>query len=70
MPGGAVSRGAFSATETQRTGSAASSALVINPSRVILGLRQGLVLTQLPERYMSLLQYGFVAYVPHDWAFP
>jgi hypothetical protein len=60
---------AFSATETQRTSSAASSALVINPSRVILGLRQGLVLTQLSERSQSSLQYGFVAYVRH-WAFP
>jgi hypothetical protein len=60
---------AFSATETQRTSSAASSALVINPSRVILGLRQGLVLTQLSDRSQSSLQYGFVAYVRH-WAFP
>jgi hypothetical protein len=60
---------AFCATETQGTSSAASSALVISPSRVILGLRQGLVLTQLSERSMSSLQYGFVAYVRH-WAFP
>ena len=60
---------AFCATETQGTSSAASSALVISPSRVILGLRQGLVLTQLSERSMSSLQCGFVAYVRHDWAF-
>jgi hypothetical protein len=43
---------------------------VISPSRVILGLRQGFVLTQLSERYMSSLQYGFVADGRHDWAFP
>jgi len=55
----------FVNTETQGTSTSASSALVINPSRVILALRQGLVISVLDQRYMSML-----AYVRHGWLFP
>ena len=60
----------FVATETQGTSSAASSALVLNANRIILGMRQGLVVSTLTERYADQLQYGFLAYLRHDWAFP
>jgi HK97 family phage major capsid protein len=61
---------AFSATETQGTSSLCSSVLVMNANRVIMGMRQGLVLSTLVERYADTLQYGFQAYLRHDWAFP
>lgn len=61
---------AFSATETQGTSSLCSSALVVNANRIIMGLRQGLVLSTLSERYADSLQYGFLAYLRHDWSFP
>ncbi|HWG64238.1 MAG TPA: phage major capsid protein [Streptosporangiaceae bacterium] len=61
---------AFTATETQGTGTTCSSALVANANRIILGWRQGLVLSTLTERYADALQYGFLSYLRHDWAFP
>ena len=61
---------AFTATETQGTSNVASSALAMNANRVIMGMRQGLVLSTLTERYADALQYGFLAYLRHDWAFP
>jgi HK97 family phage major capsid protein len=61
----------FSATETQGTSSAASSLLVLNPNRVLLGMRtDGIQFMTLTERYADALQYGFVAYLRHDWGFP
>lgn len=61
----------FLSTETQGSSSAASSLLVLNPNRVILGLRtEGIQFMTLTERYADALQYGFVAYLRHDWAFP
>jgi hypothetical protein len=61
---------AFSATETQGSSSAASSALVLNANRVLMPLRQGLTFQILQERYSDYLQFGFLAYVRHDWQFP
>jgi hypothetical protein len=61
---------AFTATETQGTSNLASSVLCLNANRVILGMRQGLVLSVLDQRYADSLQIGFLAYLRHDWAFP
>ena len=44
-----------SATETQGTSSLCSSVLCVNANRIIMGLRQGLVLTTLVERYADSL---------------
>jgi HK97 family phage major capsid protein len=61
---------AFSNTETQGTSSFASSALVCNANRIIMGMRHGLEISVLSERYADSLQYGFLAYTRADWAFP
>jgi hypothetical protein len=61
---------AFSATETQGTSSLCSSVLCANANRIILGLRTGVVISQLDQRYADQLQYGFVGYLRHDWEFP
>ena len=61
---------AFSATETQGTSNAASSALVLNANRVILGLRQGFEVMVADQRWIDALQVGVVCWLRHDWAFP
>ncbi len=61
---------AFANTETQGTSSVASSVLVANTNRIMLGLRTGLAFQILTERYADWLQYGFLAYIRHDWEFP
>jgi HK97 family phage major capsid protein len=61
---------AFSATETQGTSNAASSALVLNANRVILGLRQGFEVMVADQRWIDALQVGVVCWLRHDWNFP
>ena len=61
---------AFTATETQGSSNAASSALVMNANRVILGLRQGFQVMIADQRWIDALQVGFVSFLRHDWNFP
>jgi HK97 family phage major capsid protein len=61
---------AFSASETQGSSSAASSALVLNANRVLFGLRRGLSFMILDQRWADFLQVGFVATVRCDWNYP
>jgi hypothetical protein len=44
--------------------------LVANANRIILGMRVGLVISQLDQRYADSLQIGFVGYLRHDWEYP
>jgi HK97 family phage major capsid protein len=61
----------FLTTETQGSSSVASSMLVLNPNRVLLGMRtDGIQFMSLDQRYADALQYGFVSYLRHDWGFP
>jgi hypothetical protein len=60
----------FPSTETWGTSSAASSISVINPNRVIMGLRAGIGFQILDQRYADFLQTGFLAWVRMDWLYP
>jgi HK97 family phage major capsid protein len=60
----------FPSTETWGSSSAASTVSVLNPNRMIMGLRAGIGFQILDQRYADFLQTGFLAWVRMDWLFP
>jgi hypothetical protein len=60
----------YPSTETWGSSSAASTVSVINPNRVVMGLRAGIGFQMLSERYADFLQTGFLAWIRMDWLFP
>jgi HK97 family phage major capsid protein len=60
----------YPSTETWGTASTASTISVLNPNRVIMGLRAGIGFQILTERWSDYLQTGFLAWLRLDFLYP
>jgi HK97 family phage major capsid protein len=60
----------YPSTEAWGSSNAASTISVLNPNRIIMGLRAGIGFQILDQRYADFLQTGFLAWIRMDWLHP